>query len=1059
MKYIADFHIHSHFSVATSGNLVPEQLEYWARLKGINVVGTGDCIHPGWLDEIREKMEPAENGLYRLKSDYRLEESRYCSGKNIPRDVYFVLTGEISSIYKKNGKVRKVHNLCVFPDIAAVEKVQSRLDRMGNIRSDGRPILGIDSKIILEMVLESSERSFLIPCHIWTPWFSVLGSKSGFDSIEECYDDMTRHIFALETGLSSDPPMNRACGFLDRFTLVSNSDAHSPEKLGREATIFDTELGYEAMLKALRDRDGYRGTIEFFPQEGKYHYDGHRKCGIKWDPLETMRHRGICPVCGKAVTRGVLYRVAELADRQGPPESAKSEFRSITQLPDLLAELLGQKSSKSVKVTKEYHRLINALGSEFYLLLDATPEELVEAGGDLLAEGIRRLRGGDVVIEEGYDGEFGRIKVFKPDEVRTFSGGGLFGPGTSRQRDASALSTIKFNIAEFKDLHQKLGLQPGTPRVPLDLPEGTGGRDLSRGLTDDQRAGIEHGEGPCLVIAGPGTGKTAILTRRILHLVKNCNVPPSAILAVTFSNRAAREMRERVEAIMPAKDLTISTFHAFGLSILREHCAAVDRREDFVIVDEDDIPDIMAGIVRDERKRGPMVRAIEAAKQGADADGDVRKALDKYNEELRRLNAFDLADLIAVPVSLLKGNPAILGEYCSRYRWILVDEFQDINAAQYDFLKLLAGEGNPNLFMIGDPDQAIYGFRGSDVRFLAGIMKEYPGTRMLRLDRSFRCPDPVMRAAAQVLGRENTIAGRDIEMKVNIQEMATDLSEADWIASTIEKAMGGLRSFSMDSGITEGDADDEEASLGGFAVLCRSSFLFDALVEAFENHAVPYQIAGSESLVRREPYRSAVRLLKKVFYSGSDPSVSLAVTSDIWGMIKKGDRVADVLKFLMVIHEDPEEAIQRLVSFAEPFGSAYHDFFRSCSLRQGADDRDDRAEAVSLMTIHASKGLEFDTVFIPACEKGIIPFELFGEKDDSDYAEEERLFYVGVTRTVRNLYLTYAKKRAVKGRILKQERSPLLDRLEETLLKKGKREPGKKMRSGDIQLDMFKDDE
>jgi len=560
-----------------------------------------------------------------------------------------------------------------------------------------------------------------------------------------------------------------------------------------------------------------------------------------------------------------------------------------------------------------------------------------------------------------------------------------------------------------------------------------------------------------MVIAGPGTGKTAILTRRILHLVKNLEASPEEILAVTFSNRAAREMRERIEAIMEADRLAISTFHAFGLGILREHCDAVGRREDFIIVDEDDIPEIMAGIIKDEKKLRRMVRAIEAAKQGAESDAETRKAMDRYNEELRRLNAVDLADLIALPVSLLAQNPDILAQYRRRCKWILVDEFQDINAAQYELLKSLAGEGSPNLFMIGDPDQAIYGFRGSDARFLARMIEEYPATRIIRLDRSFRCPDPVMRAASQILGRESAVAGRDIDMKVNIQEMGTDLSEADWIAATIEKAMGGLRSFSMDSGMAGGDADDDRVSLADFAVLCRSSFLFDAIIEAFNNHAVPYQVAGSESLVRREPYRQAVRSLKKIFYSGSDPSVSLAVTSDIWGMIKKGDRVADVLKFLMVVGEAPEDAVRSMVSFAEPFGSAYHDFFRACSLRQGADDRDDRAEAVSLMTIHASKGLEFDTVFIPACEKKIIPFELFGDKDDSELAEEERLFYVGVTRTVRNLYLTYAKKRAVKGRILKQERSPFLDRLEEKLLKKGKREPGKKTKSDDLQLDMFKD--
>lgn len=1053
MKFIADFHIHSHFSVATSGTLVPEHLDYWARLKGIDVLGTGDCVHPGWLDELREKLEPAGNGLMRLKNEYRLEESRHCSGKNMPREVFFVLTGEISNIYKKNGKVRKVHNLCVFPDFAAVEKVQGRLDRMGNIRSDGRPILGLDSKILLEMVLESSDQSFLIPCHIWTPWFSVLGSKSGFDSIDECYDDLTKHIFALETGLSSDPAMNRACGILDRFCLVSNSDAHSPEKLGREANIFDTELSYAAMYRALRDKDGFPGTIEFFPQEGKYHYDGHRKCGIRWDPLETIRHRGICPKCGKPVTRGVMYRVAELADRKVLEGPEDTRFYSITQLPDLLAELMNQKSGKSGRVMKEYHRLIGSLGSEFHILLEAPLEEIQDSGGDLLAEGIRRLRKRDVVIEEGYDGEFGRIKVFRPGEARSFAGASLFETGAAPENACRTKSSIKFDTGEFRRLLHEGSMPADAPRPEIDL---SGEQERARILTDDQHAGIEHGEGPCMVIAGPGTGKTAILTRRILHLVKYMNVPPEQILAVTFSNRAAREMRIRLERIMPVRDLTISTFHAFGLGILRDHCAVFGRREDFSIVDDDDIREIIAAIVKDERKINAVIRGIEAHKQGARIDADIKHVFKQYNEALKKMNAVDLDDLIAMPVSLFREKPEILAQYRGRFQWLLVDEFQDINSAQYDLLTLLAGGANPNLFVIGDPDQAIYGFRGSDVRLMARFRDDYPGTKALRLDRSFRCPDTVMRAAGQILGRKNPLAGRNLDVKVHIRQMETDRSEADWIATTIENYLGGVRSFSMDSGITEGDAVEENVSFADFAVLCRSAFMFDALVEAFINHAIPYQTAGSESLLRQEPYRHAVKSLKKIFYDGADPSVSLAVTSDIWGMIKKGDGIADVLKFLMVVSEAPDEAIRRIASVAGQYSSDYHEFFRACSLRQGADDRDDRAEAVSLMTIHASKGLEFNTVFIPGCEKGIIPFELFGRKGDEEIAEEERLFYVGVTRTVKNLYITHAKKRAVKGRILKQERSPLLYRLEEKLLKRGEREPGKRQKSGDIQLDMFK---
>ena len=368
--FITDFHIHSHYSIATSKKLIPEHLEYWARIKGINVLGTGDCIHPGWYTELKEKLTPAENGLYCLKEEYRLPESKELHHDMIPDKVYFMLTGEVSNIYKKNERVRKVHNLCVFPNFDAVAAVQEKLDAIGNIKSDGRPILGLDSKVLLEMVLESHELSYLIPAHIWTPWFSVLGSKSGFDRIEECYEDLTQHIYAVETGLSSDPAMNWTCSFLDNFKLVSNSDAHSPEKLGREANLFDCEVGYKPILDSLKGDEGFLGTIEFYPQEGKYHHDGHRKCGIRWDPLETEEHRGICPVCGKKVTKGVLYRVAELADRSDISQKEKEyQFYSITQMQDLLAQIMNQKSTSSKRLMKEYHRLIRSIGSEFDILL------------------------------------------------------------------------------------------------------------------------------------------------------------------------------------------------------------------------------------------------------------------------------------------------------------------------------------------------------------------------------------------------------------------------------------------------------------------------------------------------------------------------------------------------------------------------------------------------------------------------------------------------------------------------------------------------------------------
>jgi uncharacterized protein (TIGR00375 family) len=411
MKFIADFHIHSHYSLATSKDLTPENLNSWAKIKGITVLGTGDCIHPKWLKELKDKLLPAENGLYRLKEEYNQDMPCF------EREMYFILTTEISSIYKKNGKVRKVHNICVFPDFTAVEKLQKRLEKIGNIQSDGRPILGLDSKHLLEMVLESSEKSFLIPAHIWTPWFSVLGSRSGFDTIEECFEDLTQYIFAVETGLSSDPPMNRRCSFLDRFTLVSNSDAHSLQKLGREANIFDTEISYKSIYDALKYKNdfknGFKGTIEFFPQEGKYFYDGHRKCDVCWNSIDTLKNNAKCPKCGKPVTLGVMYRVNELADR-GIEDAIKmsKDFHSITSLIDLISEVVG-KNTNSKCVQAEYFRLIKSLGADLDILLNISLSEIERIGGAKIAEGIKRLRAGEVIIQEGYDGEFGHITVFE----------------------------------------------------------------------------------------------------------------------------------------------------------------------------------------------------------------------------------------------------------------------------------------------------------------------------------------------------------------------------------------------------------------------------------------------------------------------------------------------------------------------------------------------------------------------------------------------------------------------------------------------------------------------
>lgn len=412
MLFYADLHIHSKYSRATSKDCNLEQLALWAHKKGLTLISTGDFTHPAWFKEIQEKLIPLDNGVFKLKPE--IEKQLFPQGTN----VRFLLSVEISTIYKKWDKTRKVHHVVFAPDIAAAQNFRNKLGAIGNIVSDGRPILGLDSRDLLEVALESGEGSYIIPAHIWTPWFSALGSKSGFDSIEDCYGDLSEHIFAVETGLSSDPEMNWKVSKLDKYRLVSNSDAHSPSKLAREATVFDTNPDYFSVMKALKTGDGYVGTVEFFPEEGKYHEDGHRKCEVCLTPDETKKYKGICPVCGKPLTIGVLNRVMELADRDlksdFKPETGGKVF-SLVPLAEIIAEIM-QVGAQSKSVTTEYERLIQKFGPELFILQDA-PVEKIEKDSPMLATALSRLREGKVIKHAGYDGEYGVIKLFEPDEV------------------------------------------------------------------------------------------------------------------------------------------------------------------------------------------------------------------------------------------------------------------------------------------------------------------------------------------------------------------------------------------------------------------------------------------------------------------------------------------------------------------------------------------------------------------------------------------------------------------------------------------------------------------
>lgn len=1086
MKFIADFHVHSHYSRATSKNLTPEYLNYWARIKGIKVIGTGDFTHPGWLKELKEKLQPSEDGLFRLKDDFK-ESGKLEVFPSCENDTRFLLTAEISNIYKKDGKVRKVHNLIFVPDFATAEKIQQKLSKIGNITADGRPILGLDSRNLLEIMLECSEDTFLVPAHIWTPWFSVLGSKSGFNSMAECYEDLDKNIFAVETGLSSDPPMNWMCSFLDRYTLISNSDAHSPEKLGREANLFDTEISYDSIKEAMKkdDPQKFLGTIEFFPQEGKYHYDGHRKCGICWDPLETLKHKGVCPVCGKKVTIGVMNRVVQLADRQDINRRRnRLPFHSLIPLKEILAEIL-QTSPQSMKVSKAYNSLLKKGGSEFDLLLHLPVEEIEKAANEVITEAIRRMRNGQVYIKEGFDGEFGKIKVFQENEAKEIT------PQKALFADINKIKIpqeqhhrglINFDLKEYRQLREASAreeiVKDKTKEPYLYQPK----INILDKLNPEQQKAVEHFKGPALIIAGPGTGKTRTLTFRIAYLIQKREVNPENILTVTFTNKAANEMKKRLKNLLD-DEITISklhiyTFHAFGLSILKKYCEKFCRDEHFSIFDDEDKKQILyekTGCEKIQIKN--LSEKITIIKQNLTSaeeikEKDTRDAFQKYTQALKEQNAFDIDDLIYYPVRLFVDDAQILSAYRRKYQWILVDEYQDINFAQYQLLSNLSPDNDANLCVIGDPNQAIYGFRGANVKFIQRFIDDYPKATVYRLKKSYRCSENILRASSQVIHnspskKESMLEGLQKGVKIKIVENETEKSEAEFVARTIENMMGGLRFFSIDSQITEGEKESEIESLSDFAVLCRITQQIKPLEKAFSDHSIPYQKVGEVPFFKQEPTKSIIDFLKlsinptnhflknrlKKSHNISLPELERYCES-IRGKSVKSAIQATIDRYLGDKKAGHELPFKRLTDLAEDFDDNLEEFLKFAVLGTGIDAYQPSMESVNLMTLHAAKGLEFKCVFIVGCEDGLLPYSLFN-RQKSDLEEERRLFYVGMTRAKRFLILSHAKKRFIFGKEFHLERSPYLLNIEKELIELSKSKYKKRETKKDLQRTLF----
>ena len=1134
MTYYADLHVHSKYSRATSRNCDLEHLAIWGRKKGIAIVGTGDFTHPAWRAELKEKLVPAEPGLFRLRPDLeRAVEERLPPACRSARDaVRFMLSVEISTIYKKLDKTRKIHHLIYTPDFDGVDRVVDSLSRIGNLHSDGRPILGLDSRHLLEIALESGPDSYLVPAHIWTPWFAALGSKSGFDAIDDCYGDLAPHIFAVETGLSSDPPMNWRVSSLDRFRLVSNSDAHSPEKLGREVCVFDTDLDYFALRRALETGEGYGGTLEFFPEEGKYHLDGHRSCDVRLSPGETRRHDGLCPVCGKPLTVGVMHRVEDLADRgeEAAPPVTAGPMQSLVPLPEILSEI-HQVGAKSKRVSRHYESLLGRLGPELPLLNALPLEDIAPASSSLVAEAVSRLRRQEVIRQAGYDGVYGTIRLFEDAELRRYTlGASLFveeaeapsadrgkpeaspaggrRPAQPRRIEASPVALdgehpVSPGRADARHAGPQAAAMPSAssgespPESPPrhspnpTRPESRGHvPDVLAGLDVQQRLTVETVAGPLLVVAGPGSGKTRTLTHRIAHLVTDHAVAPERCLAITFTRRAAGEMRDRLRALLPEawRRVALHTFHSLGLSILEEHHNAAGLQRGFrVASDAERIELLRDALDISEKRAHGALSAISRAKRtrtppADEGPGGAFEAFEAYERAMEARNLCDFDDLVIRAADALESDPAIRAQYRQRWRWISVDEYQDVDEQQVRLVKQLVSPDG-NICAIGDPDQAIYGFRGADVRFFGEFGRDFPGTRVVRLARNYRSDPNIVALSTQVIGRSGSTrqdstrqdevgdeagegegegggeessrataragsapAIRAAPDLVTLHEAPTDKAEAEFIVKSLEEMLGGHSFFSIDSGRSE-DAGGDELSFSDFAVLYRTEAQVPALVEALRWSGMPFQHRSHRRLPDHPGVAAALDALRE---TGRPGSVREQLEATCLGDGRRGAGGGDEPSAAQMM-----EACELLRPAAVACGDDLEKFLSDLALGTEIDTWDPRADRISLLTLHASKGLEFPVVFIVGCEHGLLPLT-WGRVDRSVLAEERRLFYVGVTRARRKLCLCRAKRRRWRGKLRELPPSPYLADIEEQLLERRRsRIPGKRAGNEDGQMKLF----
>lgn len=1070
MNFVADLHIHSKFSRATSASLDFPNLYHWAMNKGVQVVATGDFTHPGWVKEIEQYLEPAtENGLYQLKEEYR---RAVCPDIPLEKQfpVRFILSVEISCIYKKNGRTRKVHNVFYAPNLEVVRKINKKLGSIGNIESDGRPILGMDSRNLFELFLDISPDIYLIPAHIWTPWFSLFGSKSGFDTIEECFEDLTPYIFALETGLSSDPAMNWMCSSLDQYRLVSNSDAHSPSKLAREANLFDCELSYHGIFNALKNNTGFLGTVEFYPEEGKYHLDGHRKCGVCLSPEESLECGKRCPVCGKPLTLGVLYRVLELADRKYgfKPQNALP-YKSLIPLETVISEVLGV-GETSKRAQELYFKVLKQFGSELNILSNISINELDKQISPLFAEAISRVRTGNIILQGGYDGEYGKIKIFQEGEKSKFVAQKVF---AGWEAEISPIENK--TIEEYNHAQDMLNMQKNAT-IASEIASATTNKPADKAtilweqLNKEQQAVLYHSGSPLIVVAGPGTGKTRTLTARIAYWVLEKNIQASKVLAVTFTNKAAEEMQERLKTIVnnQVSDMMICTFHRLGLEIIKTHHDLLGLPQNFIFLNGYNVyPNKMLEKISQCKNNCIAPEQVE--------DRELQFYYKQYTQFLKENNAIDIDDLIFLSVQLLKSNDSVRTFWQNRFSMIAVDEFQDINCSQYELLKLLITH-DTDLLAIGDPNQAIYSFRGSRMEYFLGFVHDFENATSISLSQNYRSTTQIIEASQCVIQKnKNQVNAKVTSNKKGelIQRFCaiSDKKEAEFIVNTIESLLGGTSHYSFDHDIISTDSPKGVYGFHSFAVLFRTARQSEVLQEVFQASGLPYQLVGASNLWRE----SAMQSWKMIIELSLQPNNFVIWNNIFTKMLHMPEEtfvqfkesicqqnltkisllhkdIAHWYKNIAMLSEEKNEwnysqwfehaetlfpeipleteqknALQSILSSA----TNLEDALQSIILQEHCDEFNPNIEKIALMTIHASKGLEFPVVFITGCEDGLIPYHY---KDAITNEEEERrLFYVGMTRASELLYLTNCKTRKQFG-IQHNEPSPYLADITDNLM-------------------------